>query len=373
MTGCAHFSMILDLLKFGLVFFLPTIIGRSYKFYNELKNKNFSIITWRTQKLSHKIVSAIVLVFVISKLASIFVFGPENFFLKINARIDSQSYIIRNHYRSYLEFLADKDLHFKEMVEAIRNESDVNKFRGMKEYQELLNVQTLSEQLKIKDKKNFYSKYGERAFLNCEYCTSDSDFIMFLAPNIIFQYSLLLIIIGFLSASSQKSKWRNYGLVLAAALLACEAYAFLFPSEPLTKFEPYDAIFGDDLFTLRFEKITFLRDILFIIFLMIALFFDNGQDLRLKTLFDQLRTSSETSLAFLQAARIQEAALTIDENLLKFAKQSKRNNPSKLATIISDPNFRQKIAESGHSLNFEELLGQKSNNIDELLKITKSS
>lgn len=363
--------MILDLLKFGLVFFFPTLIGRAYKLFNESRNMSFSIISWKTQKNSHKLVQAIVLTFVIYKLASVFVFGSENFFSKINARIDSQSYIIRNHYRSYLEFLADRDIYFKEIVTASQNGLDLSKFQETNEFKEFLTMQTLSEQLKIKEKRNFYSKFGEYSFLNCNYCANDIDFIMFLAPSIVFQYALFLFIIGILSSNSQKCNWRNYGLVLAAVIFACEAYAFFSPTEHCTKFELYDAIFNDDQFTLRYEKIEFLREITLIMFMLIALFFDNGQDLRFKSLLDQLRTSSELSLAFLQAARIQEAALAIDENLCKFSKQSKKNNPSKLAAIISEPSFRQKVAESGHKLNFEELMQQKSNSLEELLKISK--
>ena len=365
--------MILDLLKFGLMFFLPAIVGRTAKLFQELKKKNFCLFSWKNQNSSGKIISAIALVYVIFKLVSISFLGPENFFEKINARIDSPSYIIRNNYRSYVESWTEYDSVIKEMYAAKDNESELEKFHDHPFYSTFLDMQRLSEQLKIKEKKNFYSKYGERAFLKCDFCLNDTDFIMYLIPSAILEYSLFLILIGALSSNSNKTNWRNYGILVSLVCFAIESYAFAFPSQSSTKFEPYDSIFGDDMFTLRFEKITFIRDCILILFVLFVILFDNGKDMRLKTTLDQLRNSVETSLEFLQAARIQQATLSFDENLQKFAMESKKKNYSNLSKIIIDPAFRQKVAESGHKLNIEDLMKQKGKNIDELLKLTKKT
>ena len=363
--------MILDLLKFGVIFFLPTILGRSFKLFHELKSKNFCLISLKNQNIFARAISSVALIYIIFKLGSISVLAPENFFGKINARIDSPSYIIRNHYRKFVESWAESDSTIKKMYAVIENESELNKFNDSPLYPTFIELQKLSEQLKIKEKKNFYSKYGESAFLNCEYCISDNDFIMYLVPSAILEYSLFLILIGALSSSSSKKNWRNYGLLIALICFAIEGYAFVFPSQSSTQFELYDAVFGDDMFTLRSEKIAFMRDTIFILFTSIVLLFDNGIDLKLKTGLDQLRNSIETSLEFLRASRIQQAAVSIDETLQKFVLESKKKNCSNLVKIFSDPVFRQKVAESGRKLNIDELMEQKEQNIDELIKLTK--
>lgn len=363
--------MILDLLKFGLIFFLPTILGRAFKLFRELRNRKFSIISWKNQGISQKVITGIVVIYAIFKLGSISVFGRQNFFQKVNVRIDSPSYMIRNHYRSYLQSWAEYDSVIKEMTDVQENESELEKFHDHPLYSEFLKMQKLSEQLKIKEKKNLYSKFGEEAFLKCDYCINDHDFVMYLTPSAIFENSLFLILIGLLSSSFSKSNWRNYGLLIALVTCAIEAYAFVFPTQSSTNFEPYDAIFGDDKFTLRFQKIHFIRDAIFIVFSLIVLLFDNGKDLRLRSSLDQLHKSIETSLQFLQATRIQDASLSIDENLQKFVADSIKKKRSKLASIIADPVFRQKVAESGHKLNIDELMLQKDNNIDNLIELMK--
>lgn len=364
--------MILDLLKFGIIFFLPALIGKSFKIVREFRKVKFSILPWKPKRVFDKIVNYVVIIYIVSKLASIFLFDSENFFARTNCRMDSPSYVIRNHYRTYLENWADANPDVANIVKFLENSSDISSLEENTLHRDILNLQYLSEQLKSKEKKYFYSKFGENAFLHCDYCTNDYDYMMYLAPSILYEYSLFLILIGALSSSSHKSNWRIYGLFTAFISLSLEAYGLVFTSQPSSaSFEPFDAIFGDDMFTLRFEKILIIRNILFIMFLLIAYLLDNEKDLKLETIFDQLRTSLGTSLAFLQSTRIQNAAITIDENLSKYVNESGRLNKSKLASIISDGNFRQKVAEIGHKLNLDEMLEQKDKNIEELFELVK--
>ena len=363
--------MILEALKFGIILFLPAIVGKAFKLYHEIKSMKFSFLSWKKQRLSYSAMNCAVIVYIIFKLSTIFVFGPENFFSKIDSRIDSPSYVIRNNYRAHVEYWANQNPEIKEFIALSENDSESNRFRENPAYQSFVDMHKLSEQLKIKEKKSFYSKYGERAFLKCEYCTSDTDFIMFIIPSVLFEYSLFLILIGALSSNSLKSKWRLYGIILTFIMLALESYSFVFSVQSLTAFEPFDIIFGDDLQTLRYEKTTILREFIFIVFLLIALIFDNGKDLSLNVVLDKSRKSLETSLQFLQATRIQRAAILTDENLQKHVNEFSRSSKSKMSSIFSDPSFRQKVAESGHKLNIDQIIDQKGNNIEELLNLSR--
>ena len=42
-----------------------------------------------------------------------------------------------------------------------------------------------------------------------------------------------------------------------------------------------------------------------------------------------------------------------------------------MSSIFSDPSFRQKVAESGHKLNIDQIIDQKGNNIEELLNLSR--
>lgn len=363
--------MILEILKFGLLFFLPTIISRAVKLYRSIVIKNFSIFSWKKQKLSHKLSNIVAIIFIILKLKNLFISGPENFFSLTNSRIDSPSYMIRNNFRDYVQSWSEYDPLVRKILEAPEASSEDSQFSAFPVFKRYLNLKRLSEALKIKEKKNFYSKYGESAFLNCDYCTADYDYLMFLVPSILREYCLFLIVSGVLTISYFKSKWRNYSIILSIIVFAAETYAFMVQnSSSSTVFEPYDILFGDDLFTLRFEKISFLRNASFVIFLLVILIFDFGRDHSLEASIDQMRSSAETSLSFLQATRIHDAVLSIDENLRKFSIEMKKS-PSALASIISSPGFRQKVAEIGHKLDVETLLVKKDEHFDNLMNISK--
>ena len=366
--------MILDLLKFGIIFFLPTLIGRAFKLFREFKSIKISIIPWKHKCFFDKVVHSAVLVYIISKLASIFIFDSENFFSRTGCRIDSPSYVLRNSYRSYLERWAQTNSELEKIVKMYEYSSDISGYEDTPLYKDFLNLQHLSEQLKSKEKKFLYSKFGEKAFLQCDYCNSEYDYLMFLVPSALYEYSLFFILAGVLSSIAQKSNWRIYGLFSGLIAFAIESYGLVFSSKSsssFTSFEPFDAIFGDDMFTLRFEKVVFIRNIIFIIFLLIAYLLNYGKDLKLEIIIDQIRNSLATSLAFLQSTRIQNAAIAIDETLAKYVNEASRLNKSKLASIISDPNFRQKVAESGPKLNVDEMMEQKYKNIDDLFEYMK--
>ena len=317
-----------------------------------------------------KICNIIIIIYISFKLACMFIFEHDNFFLKINVRIDSPSYIIRNHYRSYIENWSEKDARIKEMVSMKDKSSDLSQFHDMDIYKTFSKMEFLSDQLKIKEKKAFYSKFGEHAFLNCAYCTTDTDFLLYLIPFALAEYSLFLVLVGFLSSKSSKANWRIYGLIVGILSAAIEIYSHFKNSQ--TTFELYDSIFGEDFFTLRYEKTKYVREIAFVLFLTISLVVDNGKDLRLRNSFDQIQKSLETSLAFLQTSRIQKAAIATDETLQKFLTESTKKN-SKLASIIADPGFRQKVLESGRKLKFEELLQQKDETIEKLMELVKNN
>ena len=362
--------MILDLLKFGLLFFLPSIISRAFKLYRSLSQKNFSILSWKKQKLSHKFSNIVVIIFIVLKLKSLFLSGSENFFSLTHSRIDSPSYIIRNNFRDYIQRWSEADPLVRKIIESPETLLEDSQYSGKPSFKRFVDLKKLSEALKIKEKKIFYVKYGEAAFLNCDYCTADYDYLMFIFPSILIEYCMFLIIAGILSLSYFKSKWRNYSIILVILLFGAETYAFMVQPFSPTTFEPYDVLFGDDLFTLRFEKLSFFRNASFLVFLIFSLIFDYGKDNSLEAALDQLRSSTETSLSFLQATRIHDAVLSIDENLKKFSNEMKKT-PSELATIISSPGFRQKVAESGHKLDVETLLLKKDEDFDKLMKISR--
>lgn len=301
---------------------------------------------------------------------SIFLFAPENFFLTVNSRIDSPSYVIRNQFRNFIAEWSEADPKIKHIISLKLAGSDLYDFPEKALLTKYENMEFLSEQLKIKDRKLFYSKFGETAFLGCKYCSSDFDYLFYLSFSVLFEYVLFLGLVGILTTEPLKSNWRPYGLLISFISIFFEIYSHLLQDH--TGFEIYSIIFSEDFFTLRYEKITFIRQMLFISFLLVVLLFDNGKDFRLQTILSKIQKSLETSVALLQSSRIQEAATSVDETLLKFVLEAKKRGKTSLASIVADPLFRQKVADSGTSLEFEKLLKQNNDSLEALFEIASS-
>lgn len=78
--------------------------------------------------------------------------------------------------------------------------------------------------------------------------------------------------------------------------------------------------------------------------------------------------SLEASLALLQSTRLQKAAISLNEDLKrKFALESLKKQKFKHASIVSDQNFRAKVAGSGPKLEMEQMIQNHGDTIEKLL------
>lgn len=361
-------EMLLDLLKFGLVFFLPTIIGRTLGLFRHFKRDNFSIAYWRRQRAVSKLGGLLVVLYITYKLLSMFVLGTENFYATVRVRSDSPSYMIRNQYRNYVSQWMEKDARVATIVEMKERSADMSDYPDKTLLRRFEGLEFMAEQLKTKEKKGFYSKFGEEAFLRCEYCTTERDYAMFLVPSVLFDYAIFLIMAGMLTAAKTKSKWRAHGLLVATLVLTFEMFS-VFMQDNLS-FELYDLVLGKDYYTLSAEKRVFIRNASFVCFLVIACLFDYGLDLRLQKSVDDIRKALDASLALLQSARLQKAAVATDETLQKFIGEQQKGRSTNLAQITNSASFRQKVAEAGSKLDLEELTRQHGAALDALMEMS---
>ena len=359
--------MILELLKFAIIFFLPTILGRALGWYRNLSKLSFSWMSWGKLKWSNKFISLIGIGYVVVKLVSMFVYGHANFYITIQSRMDSPGYILRGQYRNYVAAW-ESSVPEVAILRQLKSEGkDLSDFHDRTLLKEFEDMEYLSEQLKLKEKKKIYSKFGEHAFLECKYCTKDLDYILFLVPELLWEYSIFLIVVGLITSQNFKSKWRNHVLSALIIALLIEANGFYLYEQ--SGIDLYTAIFGEDFFTLQIEKTIFIREVIFVAFTLIILIFDLSQDNQVNEVFMDVTRSLEASLALLQSTRLQKAAISLNEDLKKYALDSLKKQKFKFADIISDQAFRAKVSESGSHLEMEQMIKHHSDTIDKLLSL----
>lgn len=327
-------------------------------------------MAWGKLNWSNKLISLLGLAYLVFKLISMFVYGHANFYSTIETRIDSPGYIIRNQYRNYLavwESAVPEITTLRQMKGEGKDLSDYHNQALLKEFEDM---EFLSEQLKMKDKKKLYSKFGEHAFLECKYCSKDLDYLLFLTPSVFLEYTVFLIIAGLITSQVFKSKWRNHIFIVVCLAILIEANGFYLFEQ--TGVDLYGLIFSEDFFTLQIEKISFIRDALFVSFILVIMIFDLRPDNQINETFEDVTRSLEASLALLQSTRLQKAAISLNEDLKKFALESLKKQKFKHASIVSDQNFRAKVAESGPKLEMEQMIQNHGDTIEKLLSLVEN-
>ncbi|PKC05876.1 hypothetical protein RhiirA5_257979, partial [Rhizophagus irregularis] len=73
--------------------------------------------------------------------------------------------------------------------------------------------QTLLKKLESYENRLIYVTYGEEALLECSYCYSLTDYLMFIIPNIAWSYVIMASILGISTMLKRKSHWRTYGVI----------------------------------------------------------------------------------------------------------------------------------------------------------------
>lgn len=360
--------MILDLIKFAFIFFLPTILGKAIGMYRNFRQMKFSAFSWGSQSWSSRLANLVGVTYIVWKLFSMFLYGQANFYMTVQTRMDSPGYIIRNQYRNYVSQWANAVPEVSRLQNMKAENQDLSSFPDKSLLKEFENMEFLSEQLKIKDKKALYSKFGEYAFVNCKYCTSDLDYIMFLTPSTLLEYATFLFVVGVITSQYFKLKWRSYSSIVVILAILNDVNNYYFYDH--TKVDLYDSIFGEDFFTLRSEKMEFIRNSLFVLFTMIIIIFDNAPDRRIQDLITGIGQSLEAALGLLQSTRLQKAAVSTNDDLKKYSIESLKKEKFVFADIISDPTFRAKVAESGSQLEMDRIIEQHGEKLEQLMNIS---
>jgi hypothetical protein len=352
---------LVDLVKVAIALAIPFIISKAFSLFRRRRAPSPNAVQPLVRSLGKSRISALVLsLYVAAKLARVLFVEEENFYSVIQARLDSPAYMIRNQYRSYLERWSSENSSVAQLIEMRDARQDLTSFEDSKLLKEFQVFEYLSEQLKIKERKEVYSKFGEYAFMNCRYCTKDYDYTIFLVPFIILEHALFLKAVGYISASTSKARWRPYAVILSLGLAALEVYAYLGRDNLL--FEAYNSIFGDDQYTLKAEKIAFLRDSAFILMALLTLVFELPEDLRLETAVDAIKSSVRASALTLQSLRLQHSALFADENLSKHVMNAAhKHNLSREVTSAANNVDGDRLTSLAKAVDFDALLSGSSN------------
>lgn len=155
-----------------------------------------------------RLISFILLLFA-AYLYSCFNKSPTNFLVELKCDEHSPTYVLRNSFRTHMSTHHD-------WMESQANTHDAT----------ILAKEILYGKLLAASQRRIYLLFGHDAFVNCSWCKDQSDYSLYIFPEILTSYFYVLVVIGFATIVQRKFFWRIAGPILLCVLLLLEVCLF---------------------------------------------------------------------------------------------------------------------------------------------------
>lgn len=344
------------LLRLLLFLFFPQLLGFLVVFLKALYNWKRHVIFFRPTGSLEKLLLAGLLA---RSCWLLYRTGAEPeplYFAKTQTPVDAQAYMIRNHFRSYVERREAAEPHFAEMMrirrEQLGTSTDPEEMgrlysRHVDLEREYIQLERLSMELRAKEYRRRYVLFGPEA-PECELCGGDGWlYVGLVAPTVLREYLVMLLLVGLVSmwtTGGRKGAWRGYAVGVLALLLAYEGMEWGLSEELSTMLGQLGS--GPGNYLTRPEQLQQVRSlVLGLLGLLVVLVdFVPAEDVELVGLLLTAKAVEETT-ATLQATRLTTAAILGNDALRRsFVEHYKRNEYDR-SRMVADPLYGKLTSE----------------------------
>ncbi|CAB5191815.1 unnamed protein product [Rhizophagus irregularis] len=221
--------------------------------------------------------------------------------------------------------------------------------------------QTLLKKLESYENRLIYVTYGEEALLECSYCYSLTDYLMFIIPNIAWSYVIMASILGISTMLKRKSHWRTYGVIWLIGSGFLELYTF-----STVDFSNLDS--GGNIEFL-YCTIEFYRRLSFSVLSLAILFFDKIDERNNFEIITDMKRTLETIIYRSKALNLQRTSILRDSNLRRLFVEYYKRVEMDDSTISLDPEYKEAKDKALSKLNIENLLKEAELYIDDITKL----
>lgn len=337
------------LLRLLLFLFFPQLLGFLVAFLKALYNWKRHVIFFRPTGALEKLILAGLLArscWLLYRTAA----GPEPlYFAETQTPVDAQAYMIRNHFRTYVERREGAEPHFGEMMRARREHlgasTDPEEMgrvysRHVELEREYIRLERLSMELRAKEYRQRYVLFGPEA-PECGLCGGDNWlYVGLVAPAVLREYLVLLLLVGLASMYGAKGAWRGYAVGVLALLLAYEGMEWALSEELGTMLGQLSG--GPGNYLTRPEQLQQVRSlVLGLLGLLVVLIdFVPAEDADLAGILLAAKAVEETT-ATLQAARLATAAVLGSDALRRTFVEHYRRNEYDRSRMVADPLYEK--------------------------------
>lgn len=351
-----------QLLRLALIFCFPIFLSRLIVLFKALFSWKKYVSYYNSRSLNEKIYLSVLLALALKLFLSAGNPGAY-YFARTKTDIESPAYMIRNRFRDFINEEETKNPLFGEMYRLrrlhVQDSGDpevISKlytpFKRLE--QDFMELELLSHELRSKDSRRNYVLYGPDA-LKCEVCDkSDIYRAGLVAPEILKDYVVSLIVVGLVTLSRLKYRWRKIVLFFFAVLLSYECYELLYSNSEFIELSISSSY--EKLLT-RPEQLSMVRHIamsiiLFLVFAIDLPTLEPPQVVSLKNINDNL----EKCASKLQAARIARMAALDDDTLRKHYWEHHKKVGMEKLSIFNGAEYKKLQLELARKYNLEQIL-----------------
>lgn len=345
-----------------VIIFLPLVLRQLARTLAVLRDWRKHVVFYRASTKLEKIFLGALLINAAFLLKSVVL--PEKFYFAITKTpVDSPSYLIRNKFRSFVEESIKKDSRFEEMINRrkniIENSSDVETTHEVysdhhsieKNYIEL---ERLSMDLRSKDTRKKYALYGPDS-LNCSVCNQESwSYLVLIAPQIIEDYLLSLLLIGLVCFFPHKQRWMNCSIFFVAIVVALEILEWIASDDHSTFLS---SIIPNSEYLTKLEQLRLVRRFLLLLLNSIVLSVDlpAARDM-LRENLKKIVNQTEYVAAKLQYSRIARIAIALDDKLRDFDLAHRKRRDCEIKEYFQTPELKSLRTEIAHRHNLQDVM-----------------
>lgn len=342
--------MIWTLLKFTLVIFFPKILNTSLDLLKRRHRIRESIKISRYSKADLLPLSAVV-IFWLSLVGKFYGFPPHpNYFAETKTPFDAASYLVRNHYRYYMDYLQNNDPLVQEYLSFVGTDNfeEISEIpeKYAKVASDLKRLDFLSQEMRVKENIRLYFLAGEKSFLECSLCDKKQpyEFIIYASPYILIQYAFFFLAVGILCRKAGRQNILTPAIIFIFCVASHDVFSFYF-SGYFSPVWAYEQLFAaSPNYLTKYEQLEIIRSCLMLLFLSIVLVFEFPPQ-RDETLVLLEKTISEAKQISdkLLVERASKGVILADDQLRKPFVESLKKSSTNLLGDLS-PLERQRLA-----------------------------
>ncbi|CAG8665237.1 23983_t:CDS:1 [Cetraspora pellucida] len=222
----------------------------------------------------------------------------------------------------------------------------------------------LLEKLSSLENRLIYAAYGQEALLECNYCKNITDYSMFIVPNVVWSYVMMLTVLGISTITKRKSHWRIYGVIFLIGCGFIELYTLL--TTDIRKNAAQGVI------EFLYNNTDYYRRMAFIVLSLAVLFFNKADERSDMEMIQEIKKNQEVIIHCIKATELQRTAVLRDNNLRRIFEEFYKRIETAEKDVVMDQGYKAARNRTLSKMNMARLLKEAEIYVSSITKMKET-